>query len=293
MPYQFLQPWHDFLPREGGHVVSLLGGGGKTSLLAVLSELYRREKVPVAITTTTRTEPLHWEGLVVQEWQEVATDPAGSTAPVMFVRQGEHDDGKWRGLTVEQADRLGDLLPDRVLLVEADGSAGLPVKLHRPDEPLLPSRTSLAVAVVGMRAIARPLPEVMHRLGELTTPWSAAAAEPELFGWDHLYQLLTAPGGYLARLPGDMPAIVALTQLADLRDGIGLFGFLDRVMEQAGMPLVMLAELADDPPRIRTAYRVEPATGTEEQAPAGGRSHSTGGEPGDSGTVAGEGADAG
>lgn len=255
MSYRFLQPWHDFLPREGGHVLSVIGGGGKTSLLAAWTEFYLSEGIPVAITTTTRTEPVSWASLTVREWHEVAAAPAESPGQAIFVRQGEHAGGKWRGLTPEQVDQLSAMLPRSVVLVEADGSAGLPVKLHRPDEPPLPSRTSLAVPVVGLSAIGRPLTEVLHRAGELPVTWPAERTAEDLFTWDHLWYLLTGTGGYLERIPDGVPTLLALTQLAGLQDSLGLFGFLNRIMEEAGLPLVLLGELTARPIRIRTAYR--------------------------------------
>jgi len=272
MGYRFLQPWHDFLPREGGHVLSVFGGGGKTSLLAALTECYLRAGIPVAVTTTTRTEPLGWAGLSVREWHEVATAPLESPGQAFFIRQGEHAGGKWRGLAPEQVDQLSATLPRSVVLVEADGSAGLPVKLHRPDEPLLPSRTSLAVPVVGLSAIGRPLPEVLHRAAELPVTWPAECAAEDLFTWDHLWYLLTGSGGYLERIPEGVPTLLALTQLAGLQDSLGLFGFLNRIMEEAGLPLVLLGELADRPVRIRTAYRWQNGATTAADEPGHPRS---------------------
>ena len=63
MKFSFVDPWHGFLPREGGHVFALSGSGGKTSLMRALADWYAREGLPLVLTTTTRTEPL--EGVPV------------------------------------------------------------------------------------------------------------------------------------------------------------------------------------------------------------------------------------
>jgi probable selenium-dependent hydroxylase accessory protein YqeC len=253
MDYQFVQPWHDFLPREGGHVITVFGSGGKTSLIAVLVNFYRSEGIPVMVTTTTRTEPLDWPQLVVREWSDMGTIPAPSDVrptQVVYVRQGTHADGKWRGLTVEQVDQLGGLFQDRILLVEADGCAGHPAKLHRPDEPVWPTHTSLAAAVVGMSAVGRTVPTVLHRYGRLPTPWPQRSSE-DIFTWECLFQLMAGSGGYLQRIPVGVPKVVVLAQMEELTDGIGLFAFLDRLMTAADVHLVALCELAVREPRIQ------------------------------------------
>ena len=58
MNYQFLDPWHQFLPRQPGHVQGCMGSGGKTSLLLALADLYRREGIGTLLCTTTASEPL-------------------------------------------------------------------------------------------------------------------------------------------------------------------------------------------------------------------------------------------
>ncbi len=255
MDFCFLDAWHDFLPREGGHVVAVCGGGGKTSLLAAAAAALRESGAPVAVTTTTRTEPLAWPGLRAVSWEDVAAG-ASRDEPLLFVRGGEHPDGKWRGLEPAQADLLGGLLPRHVVLVEADGSAGLPVKLHRDDEPVWPARTSLAILVLGLSALGRPVGEVLHRHGRLPAP--GLPRDPaEAWSWDLMFRLLHGPGGYLSRVPAGVPVAVALTQLAACADSVGLFGFVGRVMEEAGVPLVVLAELAGERPQLRTTCRAD------------------------------------
>ena len=51
-----------------------------------------------------------------------------------------------------------------IILVEADGSRGKPLKAPAPHEPVLPSRTTCVVAVIGAEALGSPLTEQhVHR----------------------------------------------------------------------------------------------------------------------------------
>ncbi len=254
--FAFLPAWHDFLPREGGHVIAVFGGGGKTSLLRALAARYGEEGLPVLLTSTTRTEPLAWPGLQVREVDGPSAGAAGDLpAGPVFVRAGLHPDGKWRGLPPDRVDALSEAHRGRILLVEADGSAGLPVKLHRPGEPVWPGRTSLALAVVGLAAVGRPLAEVLHRQAGPRPAWLRGVAADAPWTWDLTFRLLAGEGGYLERVPAGVPTVLVLTQLSGQADSVGLFGFAGRMMAEAGVGLIVFAELAADPPRLRTAYR--------------------------------------
>lgn len=255
MDFQFLDAWDAFLPGEAGHVVAVFGGGGKTSLLQCCAAALRRRGVAVAATTTTRTEPLAWPDLEVCEWSDVRAGRQPAAGATLFVRDGVLPDGKWNGLAPGAVGRLAELPPGRVVLVEADGSAGLPVKLHREGEPVWPGRTSLAIATLGLSAIGEPTAAVLHRHGRLPADW--LPEDPQApWTWDLMFRLLAGPGGYLARVPAGVPPVVALLQMRACADSVGLFGFLGRVMGEAGVPLVLLGE-AGSRPSLRTACHRE------------------------------------
>jgi probable selenium-dependent hydroxylase accessory protein YqeC len=265
MDFAFLSAWHEFLPRQGGHVVAFAGGGGKTALMLAGGAQLREDAVPVVLTTTTRTEPV--SGWPEVTWRDLVAGDHGDTRSVerlprgCYLHAGTGADGKWRGLEPEQVDRLGEIAPEHVVLVEADGAAGLPVKLHRPDEPRWPARTSIAVLVMGTGALDEPAARVVHRWGRLPAGPLAGVGEAEPWAWRHFAALLLGEGGYLARVPTAVPVVLALTQLGDLQDGIGLFGFAAEVMAEPRLPLVLFGELDPARPSLRTAYRTTATDG--------------------------------
>ncbi len=259
--FVFLDRWHDILPRDGGHVVSVFGGGGKTSLLEAACAALAADGVPVAVTTTTRTEALDWPDLRVLDRNELGTAPEGP----LFIRDrvlpadGDAPE-KWLGPEPADVDALAGPLPDHVLLVEADGSAGKPLTLHRDDEPRLPARTSLAVPVIGLSCIGRSVAEVLHRYGEL--PHDHIISDPEApWDWDRTEALLRA---YLDRIPAGVPVLPALLQMDECDDSIGLFEFAGRVMEDLGIPVVLMGDTSGPEPRLRTACRPDPEDGDGE-----------------------------
>ena len=250
MDFQLLPDWHAFLPRAGGHVVSLMGSGGKTALMRAIASQYVAESVAVLLTTTTRSEVLDWVPDLNHEELEEGEPPA-----CCFVHRGKYDDGKWRGLTPRQVDRLAERYPRRVILAEVDGAAKHPLKLHRSDEPIWPGRTSLGIVVMGTAALADTAGSAIHRFERLGPgPLEETTADTSL-DWDHFFALLTGPGGYLERTPAAVPLVLALTQISDLADAIGLFDFAARVMTEPRLPLLMFCELDPERFSLRTAAR--------------------------------------
>jgi len=248
--FSFVDPWHLYLPREGGHVISFCGSGGKTSLLKAVAEIYAQADLPLVLTTTTRTEPLA---------DTPATDLADldpGTAPRrFFLRDGLDADGKWQGVTPAVVDGLGELFPDRLVLVEADGAAKHPLKLYREDEPVLPDRTSLALVVMGADAVGGFTRNVLHRHDRLDFPPLNGLTADAVVEWDHVHDLLTGPGGYLARIPEDIPVVLVLAGLGEVQDSIGLFGFVGRAMTHPRVRLVTFCETGPEDISFRTACR--------------------------------------
>ena len=141
---------------EKGHVVSLVGGGGKTTLLYALSEhCARRGWRVLAGTTTHIRQPKQnfaaADADVKALWAAgafaVLGTPDGSgklTAPPP--RQLEH----W----MEQADAV---------FLEADGAKRLPCKVPAAHEPVLLPESDIVQAVAGLSALGRPLQECCFR----------------------------------------------------------------------------------------------------------------------------------
>jgi probable selenium-dependent hydroxylase accessory protein YqeC len=79
---------------------------------------------------------------------------------------------KLRGVSPELIDGLGALDEVDHVLVEADGAARLPLKAPDKNEPVIPSKTSLVVVVVGIDSVGVELSAVHvfrpHIVSELT-----------------------------------------------------------------------------------------------------------------------------
>ncbi len=138
-------------------LVSLVGGGGKTtSLLALGHQLPGR----TVLTTTTKMGADQAAGI---RHLDDPTDDELNTALTehgrVFARRARSG-GKSLGVFPERCDRWRDIA-DHVV-VEADGAASHPFTAPRPHEPVVPSRTSTLIACIGADALGRVIADQCH-----------------------------------------------------------------------------------------------------------------------------------
>lgn len=157
-------------------IISVVGAGGKTTLIYRLAEELKRKGFRVLIATTTKM-------YVPEErfipW-EPAMDEAGDKNRPEKVRQTEekieeqlHREGiavtgvlldgkeKFTAPPGGERNRLPGLCD--VLLVEADGSRQKPVKVPAEHEPVLFPASDLVIGVLGMNSVGQRILEAAHR----------------------------------------------------------------------------------------------------------------------------------
>lgn len=138
-------------------VTAIIGGGGKTTLLYKLgAELSQRGTVILATTTHIFT-PAHCPvltGATAEQVKDVLTHTPLICAGEPFM------EGKLSPslLPIDTLKTLADYV-----LVEADGSKGLPLKAHAPYEPVISCRANNTILVVGIDGLGQPIEKVCHR----------------------------------------------------------------------------------------------------------------------------------
>lgn len=142
-------------------VIAVVGGGGKTSLIYRLAEELIEQQKTVIISTTTHMaydstmpfaeggDPETVKGLLKLFGYAVAAEKT--------------DDGaKIRSLPYERMKELCDLCD--VLLIEADGSRRLPVKVPEKWEPVIPDFVNMVIGVVGLDCLGVSIRQTAHRM---------------------------------------------------------------------------------------------------------------------------------
>jgi probable selenium-dependent hydroxylase accessory protein YqeC len=154
----------DALLLEERGVVSLVGAGGKTSLMFRLARELSLEGERVLTTTTTRMcapsaeqSPGYVLAATAEEILELVVPALAKHRHVTVGAGLIADQRKLAGLTPEVIDRLQALQVCDWILVEADGASGRPLKAPADHEPVIPASTGWLVGMVGMHAVGKPL----------------------------------------------------------------------------------------------------------------------------------------
>ena len=171
-----------------GEVVSLVGGGGKTTIMFALAREIASNGSCVVTTTTTKI-----------------FEPSPSETPLLLVKADEEElirlllqnvdkyghitlaserlaSGKLNGISSEFVAKLASLTQVSCIVVEADGAAHRSLKAPNATEPIIPFNTSLVIPIVGVDAVGCRLaeedvfrPEIVSNLlglplGEVVSP---------------------------------------------------------------------------------------------------------------------------
>ena len=201
-----------------GDVVSLVGAGGKTTVLYALSLELRRMGFNVITTSTTRMQtPLSSDTappLVVvadeDNWLTTVKAHVARYGAVTVIQERERDD-KLRGLEPVMMDPMRSLAD--CLLIEADGARGRSLKAPAEHEPAVPEETTISVVVVGLDALGKRLEEQnVHRL-EIVKQLSWTMRGMEI-SEDVIVECVAA--GYLPKLPKSSRRIAFLNKAADV-----------------------------------------------------------------------------
>ena len=188
-------------------MITLVGGGGKTSLMYHLLTQLKCSGHTAVAAATTKLAARPWPGsrFVVVRSLEAAVDAVGraltaSEHLTLVSGPDEADPEKMRGIPPAWIDALAAAFPDTFLVVEGDGSAGKPLKGHLAHEPVVPLSTRLLAPVIGVDALGAPL-DAGHvhrpqRIVELTGARPGSPVTNEI-----IVDLLFHPEGYLQHCP--------------------------------------------------------------------------------------------
>ena len=199
--------WEQKFPflREKGHVVSLIGGGGKTTLLYALSAYCTAKGWRVLTTTTTHIrKPVNVPWIAVNEEEKTASLECESSECKTSVgikcvcentaweNAGKERDRLWQQgtyvvagtpaphekLTILPEAIRGEWISDAdITFLEADGAKCLPCKFPAAHEPVILPQSDIVLAVAGLSALYRPLGEVCFRAELAIEAWNRDVCE--------------------------------------------------------------------------------------------------------------------
>ena len=158
---------------EKGHIVSLVGGGGKTTLLYAMAAHCAQKGWRVLVMTTTHILCPE-DGTFVQNRAQAETLWASGKYAVLGTPTPENK------LTLPEPELLAALLPQAdAVFIEADGARHHPCKAPAAHEPVLLPQSDIVLALAGLSALGHPLQEICFRW-ELACTWLQITPETQL-----------------------------------------------------------------------------------------------------------------
>jgi probable selenium-dependent hydroxylase accessory protein YqeC len=205
-------------------MISLTGAGGKTTLMFRLARELSIEGKKVITTTTTKIlKPSDQESphLFMSENEGKImefVDRCLEQYRHITLAEEEAERGKLKGISPELAGNLWRLYDIDALIIEADGAAGRPIKAPREREPVIPSNTTLVVAVLGLDGVGKELdhqnvfqPSLVSKL--------TGIPENEKMTEEGMALLMTHAEGLFKGAPNSSRLVTFLNK-ADISDGL-------------------------------------------------------------------------
>lgn len=178
-------------------IIAVVGSGGKTTRIHNLAEEYIKQEKTVFVTTTTHM--LKEEDTLITDSLDVIQRELETKGYCMAGTCTS--DGKIGSLPeklLKEVNQIAD-----VVLIEADGSKGLPIKFPGENEPVIPEEIDEIHVVTGLSALDKMFGKVSHRLSLVKE--CLKISEETLVEPKHLQQL--AMEGYVKPLRKKYPEV--------------------------------------------------------------------------------------
>ncbi len=197
-------------------VISLVGGGGKTTAMFLLAVELKALGKKVLVTTTTNIfvpEPWQCDEFMLEGCSGVDTLAARSSGTITCLGNGLIDGtpSKVKGIDPAFIDELRCAGHFDCILVEADGSKHKPIKAPAEHEPVIPSTTTLVLGVIGLDCLGKTVSEdVIHRCGLFCGLTGKTPGEQ--IDREGIVRLITADKGLFKTAPAASRKIVLLNK---------------------------------------------------------------------------------
>jgi probable selenium-dependent hydroxylase accessory protein YqeC len=240
---------------QAREVISLVGAGGKTTLMFRLAkELLLSGKKVVTTTTTKILEPASGEtgSLFIDPDEDKIKDFVWRHLDQyhhITVAWERLERGKLKGISPDLVNELWSSHEIDTIIIEADGAAGRPIKAPRDKEPVIPSSTTLVVAMLGVDGMGRELNEENVFQPERVSKMAGIPIGERLTD-EAMAILMTHPEGLLKGTPS-LSRVVSFLNKVDIPNGVvKARGVAQKIIEKKHRQIerVVLGQLKNERP---------------------------------------------
>lgn len=215
MPIIHPSNWIEALALKEKELITLVGAGGKTTLMYALANGLLASRKTIITTTTTKIFPpepgqspfLLLGGIEVFPYLEPSLTRYGH----LTWAAGRGAGNKLTGVKCSDLSALWTSNRTDYLIIEGDGSARKPIKAPNAREPVVPEETTLFISVIGLSALNRPLNKDQAHRPEIISQLTGMPLDSSITV-EGLARLLVHPQGGLKGWLPDMRAVIILNQ---------------------------------------------------------------------------------
>jgi probable selenium-dependent hydroxylase accessory protein YqeC len=242
-------------------MISLAGAGGKTTLMFRLAkELFLKGKRVVTTTTTKILEPASGEtvslfiNLDEEELKQFVHKHLDEYKHITIARE-RLESGKLKGVSSNLVNDFWSSNEIDYIIIEADGAAGRPVKAPREREPVIPSSTTLVVAILGVDGVEREVNKENVFQAERVSRLTGIPIGEKMTD-EAMAILMTHPEGIFKGTPSSSRVIAFLNKV-DIPNGVVKGkGIAQKIIERKHLQIerVVLGQLKSESPVVDVIF---------------------------------------
>lgn len=212
----------DAIPIEETTRLAIVGAGGKTCLMFELAKEWSGKTIFVTTTTHLGIEQSlfadHHLVFTDDDFYLKLPDACRRYKIILITGPATSDQTRWSGLTSAQMRQLSKFAEENgiPILVEADGSRGIPIKAPDDHEPVIPEQSNAVAVVVGLSALGTEINEKnVHRVEKFIDITGKVTGD--LISEDAIASMLKNTLGGLKNIPENAKRYVVLNQADSMK----------------------------------------------------------------------------
>ncbi|MFI3252810.1 MAG: selenium cofactor biosynthesis protein YqeC [Eubacteriales bacterium] len=170
---------------EEKNIITLVGAGGKTTLLYLMAHKFSQQQKVFVSTTTHIYRPEN------QHYAKTETEMKNLWQQGRYAVMGEETGKKLRSLPHNQLKSMMNLA--NITLLEGDGAKCMPMKVPSDHEPVLLPESNIVIALLGLNALGKPLKEVCFRKEQGKIHLNKS--EDDIIFLEDFFQIFVSPWG--------------------------------------------------------------------------------------------------
>lgn len=194
-------------------MISVVGGGGKTTTIFKLASELRLFNKKVLITTTTaiyNPKTDLYDNLVILDNNQ-SIESYWEKGTITILGRCISSENKLLGIDRNFLNEIFNKNLFDFILIEADGSKERPIKAPAYHEPVVPSLTSKVIGVIGIDSLGKTIDETnVHRPELLSTITNSKIGD--VITEETIYKLVTAKDGLFKGASKDMKRYLLLNK---------------------------------------------------------------------------------